>query len=63
MLASMLRNVCLCCLNFLCLFSVNISYKGTELYVSKTAHGCGLLFLCFFQASCCHNVKKNSHFY
>ena len=37
------------------LFSVNISCKGTELYVTKTAL---LLPHSFRQASCCRNVKN-----
>ena len=46
------------CLILLCLLSVNITRKGTELYITKTAHGSGLLLpRSFRQASCCRNVK------
>ena len=41
------------------LFSIKISRKGTELYVTKTAHGSSLLLpRSFRQASCCRNVKN-----
>ena len=57
---------CLCsvmytlyCLIFLCIFSINITRKGTELYITKTAYGSSLLLpRSFRQASCCRNVKK-----
>ena len=40
-------------------FFLNISHKGIELYVSKTAHGYGLLLpRSFKQANCCCNVKN-----
>ena len=47
------------CLILLCLFSINITHKGTELYITKTAHGSSLLLpRSFRQASCCRNVKN-----
>ena len=47
------------CLILLGLFSVNISRKGTELCVTKTAHGSSLLLPhSFRQASCCRNAKN-----
>ena len=47
------------CKILLCLFSVNITRKGTELYITKTAHGSSLLLpRSFRQASCCRNVKN-----
>ena len=47
------------CLILVGLFSINISRKGTELYVGKTAHGSHLLLpRSFRQASCCRNVKN-----
>ena len=49
------------CLILVGLFSVNVSRKGTELYVAKTAHGSHLLLpRSFRQASCCRNVKNIS---
>ena len=40
-------------------FLHNISRKGTELYVLKTAHGSSLLLLhSLKQTSCCYNVKN-----
>ena len=47
------------CLILVLVFSVNVLRKGTELYVTKTAHSSRLLLPhSFRQASCCCNVKN-----
>ena len=47
------------CLILLGLFSVNITRKDTEFYITKTAHDSSLLLpRSFKQVSCCRNVKN-----